>query len=272
MKLNLHIEEPGSDHFLLADSLLCLADSDILGYILYNQKQKKIFCWKIWEIENDSDINTIIDRELTSIPDSFSISLLNYTPRYLAIPSNIIASNKNFNFWELNMGYQNQEKIIENSSWHKDICFMHGLNRIIYDQINHRFSNKEWYPIQAIHFMNPIQKAGKIPIQLIFLYKNVHINVYQNGQILLSKAYPLLNPEDTLWQILNIIHNLHLTTDQIELYVEGLIDTHSAIFSLVDQYFERNPLPELTYQFPISDIELSQPTLVHIDRILSCVS
>ena len=272
MKLNLHIEVPGSDHFLAADTLLCLADSDMLGYILYNQKQKKIYCWKFWEIENDVDVKTIIEQEFRSVPDSFRIALLNYTPRFIAIPSNISASNKNYNFWELNMAYQAQEKIIENSSCHKDICFMHGINRNIYDQMNHRFSDNNWLPIQAIHFMNPIQKAEKIPIQLIFLYKNVHVNVYQNSQIVLSQAYPLLNPEDTLWQLLNIIHNLGLTTEHTELHVEGLIDTHSTIFSLLDQYFERNPLPELTYQFPISDIEISHPTLVHIDRILSCVS
>lgn len=273
LKVNLHIEKSDSDLLLHADTMLCMVDSDTFGYVLYNKSEKNIYKWKVCEYSNLSDFSSILNQEFKAFPDHISVNILNYHPRYQAIPSIFRTENKHLDFWELSTYVEQDEQIIEDVSVDKDICFLHAVHKKIYEEINQRFSKLRWYSLQSIQFMNPIYQSDKVIIQLIFLYKLIHVSVYSKGKILLVKAYPLSNPEDILWYLMNVVTGLGYSNEDVVLYPEGFVDTQSSLFNLLDQYFDRvNFQDQLQYQFPETDLDLSSPTLIHIDRILSCVS
>ena len=270
---NLHIEALEADIYLQADSLLCLLDANTFGYILYSNSKKKIYSLKVWDFENDEDISTILEKELGPENQIISFKILNYSARYQTIPNIFDITNNKKVIWEITNGYDHNEEVLTEISTQNDISFLHSVSKNSFNYINQRFPNINWHSIQSIHFMNNVHNSERLSIRLIFFFKHIHISVAQNEKILIAKSYLLSSPNDLLWELLRIVKLFGYTPEQVILYPEGFIDIKSSLFQLLDQYFERGKSTDtFQYQFPISDIELSHLTLVHIERILSCVS
>ncbi len=270
---NLHIEALETDIYLQADSLLCLLDANTFGYILYSNSKKKIYCLKVWDFEKDEDISTILEKELGPENQIISFKILNYSARYQTIPNIFDITNNKKVIWDITNGYDHNEEVLTDISTQNDIIFLHSVSKNSFNYINQRFPNINWHSIQSIHFINNVHNSERLSIRLIFFFKHIHISVAQNEKILIAKSYLLSSPNDLLWELLRIVKLFGYTPEQVILYPEGFIDIKSSLFQLLDQYFERGKSTDtFQYQFPISDIELSHLTLVHIERILSCVS
>jgi len=272
LKLILHIEENISNAFDLADTLLIQLDDNMLGYLLINQSEKKIFSWKIWQIDSPSELNQFFAQEFMLLNDAVSVKILNYTPRYSAFPADISLKNTRTSFWELSHGMNDKDTLLDYIAEEGTIFFMHAVQNEIYASIEKRFSRNQWISIQHISFLTSKHETNSTSMEICFFNQKTHIVLNQKGKVLFSQAFSYDNPEDLLWHLLNIIHVFGFSANEIVLYPHGLIDTQSSIFDLLNQYFNCiDSKKNHTYQMPTSDITLSAPTIDHIDRILTCV-
>jgi hypothetical protein len=234
-----------------------------------------VSCWKLWDTQKGNEaeaVRKMLD-ELMPFKDASSVQILNYTPRYMAIPGILSAEeNMSSDFWALANGTHHQEKIIANKVIGFDIDFLHSISESIHELILQFFPQSEWRSIQSLNFVSVLPDFERVPIRIIFIQQHVHICVFKDSKIVLSRAYTFTSPEDVLWHILNIVKQLGFSAQEVVLYPEGLIHLDSSVFHLLDQYFDRASLPDQhQFRFSSSDTEYSRPTWIHLDRILTCV-
>lgn len=273
MNSQLHIVSKTTDLSHKPDSLLFQLDDNMLGCFLYDKTEKSVYSWQLWQFENHHDLEKIVAESCKSFDHIRSVSVVNYTPRYMSIPADIKQEKDKISFWEVVHGQNPADKILEYHASVHDMMHLHAVVRKNYECIHQYFPNANWFSIQAASLWNINEMNDDVSIKISFFSTYVYVTLINNKKILLSQVYPYGSPEDILWMLLKLVESFGYVSQHISVYPDGLIDTSSAVYQLLDQYFNMVRLANHhKYIMPESDIPLSALTLDHIDSILTCVS
>ncbi len=275
MKSYFEIKGPSADH--ASDSLwLILQYGDgLIGYILYAPEKYTIIKTQLWEtgenVSDTTDILNVIKKELGEKVYPAKKFLVNYNPGYYALPR-IVYHPEKLNYWiDLMAGTHPAEKIILSESKNNDIINAQSIDINDYTLLNDMYEEIIPFPFQEFaHYKKPQHDNT---IRVSFLYKHIFVTLYINGEIHLNQAYPFETREDVLYLLLNITEHFSLDNETLSFIPEGFIESYSAIYKLLHQYFPNIQLPEnRQYRYPESSPSVSPYILRHIDRIITCVS
>ncbi len=116
-----------------------------------------------------------------------------------------------------------------------------SLSQEMLEVLNDRFGNfKIFHSWTCV--LNRLESRNYLTsVQLIYVqFYNTHFitAIIKNGKLQMIQAFIYENPEDVLYQLLNICTQFELTTNDVQLEVCGLIDPNYKLFRELTNYFK----------------------------------
>ena len=137
--------------------------------------------------------------------------------------------------------------------------------------LNKRFPKGEWWHIQSLLLTK--QAAGAVCVTATVYFNEVQVTVERNGNWLMLQSYSYQTPEDVLYYLLNVMQQLDLSQEETTVYLQGMIDQHSALYDVLYSYILNLQLKdELHYSFPTATDEHPVHLSASLDQLLACVS
>jgi predicted metal-dependent RNase len=137
--------------------------------------------------------------------------------------------------------------------------------------LNKRFPKGEWWHVQSLLLTKTA--AGGVRVTATIRFNEVQLTVEKNGNWLLLQSYNYHTPEDVLYYILNAMQQLDLTQEETTVYLQGMIDQHSALYDVLHLYILNLQLKdELQFSFPAATEEHPVHLSSSLDQVLVCVS
>jgi len=103
----------------------------------------------------------------------------------------------------------------------------------IYQQLNGKFSGARYWH----HYSIALKSTEDNTIRLDFRQSDFSAVVYKNSRMLFAGNFDYSTPSDVLYFLLKIAHSYQLSQQDSSIQVTGLIDTDSALYQELLQYF-----------------------------------
>lgn len=100
-----------------------------------------------------------------------------------------------------------------------------------------------------------------------FKTDEISVLVLNENRLLLAKTYSYSSPDDVLYHLLKVVHQLGLSQKEIKLSLSGLIEKDSAIYRELYKYFINVEFDSLT-----GDVKLAEALKTHPEHYYSSIS
>lgn len=74
-------------------------------------------------------------------------------------------------------------------------------------------------------------------MHIVFYQNDLTLAVFNNAQLQLVQSYDFQTPEDVAYYLLVICRQFSFSPSEVQLYISGLIDEESALFTEINKYF-----------------------------------
>jgi len=185
--------------------------------------------YKTYDILNDSTIEAVLDevRNIGTVVVAASFPESVLTPlgqegelilQQLYNPTQpVVALFDNINEWQVKNHYL--------------------VPKVIHNAFNDKFSNVSYinFFTAALKGHNGVMANDMITIH--FSPNQFSVLVKKSGQLLLAQTYRYQAPLDVVYNLLKIVEEFHLSKEETELIISGLIEENSDLYKEVYQYF-----------------------------------
>lgn len=273
------IESAEAKHVDTATAYLLVQTGDgFIGFASFQPTEKKVNSWVLFELEQDITTSQLEDK-LSNIAASYTwvhtnyqkVVLLQYASLNVLVPAILNSEAGKDQLLQLVHGPQTNHVLVKDIVLQQSVVNHYMVDAGIASLLNHRFPKGEWWHVQSLLLTKTA--AGEARVTATIIFAEVHITIERNGNWLLLQSYSYHTPEDVLYYILNAMQQLDLTQEETTVYLQGMIDQHSALYDVLYLYILNLRLKdELKFSFPPATDEHPVHLSASLDQVLVCVS
>jgi hypothetical protein len=185
---------------------------------------------------------------------SFHEVLLVYEyPQVVITPSSIYKKDDTSLLMHSIQGDPSNSYICADEVKEKELFTVYALPKNTHSWISGKFpSGKYWHHHSlAIKRIGAGSPSGSIHVD--FCPTDFTVLAEKNGKLLLAETFPYNTPDDVLFYLLKLCHQLSLSQQETRISLTGLIDRQSALYKELHQYFLHISFREAIWQMPRED-------------------
>mgnify|MGYP002654581730 CR=1 FL=1 len=255
--------------------LLVQAGDGFIGFAAFRPTEKKLMGWVVYKTEEASKLEEqlgAIAAKHTWVHTNYQkVLLVQYAPTNVLVPAILNNDAGKELLLEQNIGPQQNSVLFRDIVLQQSLVNHYAVDALMAAALNKRFSKGDWWHVQSLLLTK--QAAGGVCVTATIYFNEVQLTVERNGNWLLLQSYSYQTPEDVLYHILNVMQQLDLTQEETTIYLQGMIDQHSALYDVLYSYILHLQLKdELQYSFPAATDEHPVHLSASLDQVLVCVS
>jgi hypothetical protein len=258
--------------------LLVQTGDGFIGFASFLPTEKKVNSWVLFELEQQ--ITAVqLEEKLSAIAAAYTwvhtnyqkVILLQYEPLNVLVPAILNSEAGKEQLLQLVHGSQTNRVLVKDIVLQQSLVNHYTVDADLASLLNKRFPKGEWWHVQSLLLTKTA--AGGTRVTATIRFHEVQLTVEKNGNWLLLQSYNYHTPEDVLYYILNAMQQLDLTQEETTVYLQGMIDQHSALYDVLYSYILNLQLKdELQYSFPAATDEHPVHLSASLDQVLVCVS
>ncbi len=273
------IESDEAKHVDTASAyLLVQTGAGFIGFASFQPTEKKVNSWVVFEL--DQQISAAqLEEKLSAIAAAYTwvhtnyqkVILLQYAPLNVLVPAILNSESGKEQLLQLVHGPQTNRVLVKDIVLQQSLVNHYAVDADLASLLNKRFPKGEWWHVQSLLLTKTA--AGEARVTATIRFNEVQLTVEKNGNWLLLQSYNYHTPEDVLYYILNAMQQLDLTQEETTVYLQGMIDQHSALYDVLHLYILNLQLKdELQFSFPPATEEHPVHLSASLDQVLVCVS
>lgn len=257
--------EPAAQH-LLVQSGECFC-----GFVLYEKEQQNVNAWVLYE--NKTGITDATLQEITQQQEWLthpfqSVTIIDYTKQNALVPSSMFVPGAETTVMDFMTGNPQQTVQLEDRAG--VAVNLYRVSSAAYVGLSKLFTDAQWMHHESLVIDQPATEEANITVEIWF--NTIFLFAEMKGQWLLLQQRTYQTPEDALYHILNCKQQWNMG-DDVTVQLQGMVEEHSALYSLLHQYILNLELKkELQFYYPSNTSDIPNHTKQLIDRILTCVS
>lgn len=273
---SIQLEQEGLEMIDTAGAyLLVQAGDGFTGFAVFRPAEKKLLGWVVYKTET----NGLLEEQLGAIAAKHTwvhtnyqkVLLVQYAATNALVPAILNSDAGKELLLEQVIGPQQNTVLVRDIVLQQSLVNNYTVDATVAGVFNKRFPKGEWWHVQSLLLTK--QAVGGVCVTATIYFNEVQITVERNGNWLLLQSYNYQTPEDVLYHILNVMQQLGLTQDETTVYLQGMIDQHSALYDVLYSYILNLQLKdELQYSFPSATEEHPVHLSASLDQVLVCVS
>lgn len=273
------IESDEAKHVDTASAyLLVQTGAGFIGFASFQPTEKKVNSWAVFELEQQISAAQL-EEKLSAIAAAYTwvhtnyqkVILLQYAPLNVLVPAILNSEAGKEQLLQLVHGPQTNRVLVKDIVLQQSLVNHYSVDADLASLLNKRFPKGEWWHVQSLLLTKTA--AGEARVTATICFNEVQLTVEKNGNWLLLQSYNYHTPEDVLYYILNAMQQLDLTQEETTVYLQGMIDQHSALYDVLHLYILNLQLKdELQFSFPPATEEHPVHLSASLDQVLVCVS
>lgn len=273
------IESADAKHVDTATAyLLVQTGNGFIGFASFQPAEKKVNSWVVFELEQQLSAHQLAEK-LAAIAAEYpwvhtnyqKVILLQYAPLNVLVPAVLNSDGGKEELLGLMHGPQTNRVFVKDIVLQQSLVNHYMVDADIASLLNKRFTKGEWWHVQSLLLTKTASAEARITATIRF--NEVQITVERNGNWLLLQSYNYHTPEDVLYHLLNTMQQFDLTQEETTIYLQGMIDQHSALYDVLYLYILNLRLKdELQFSFPPATEEHPVHLSASLDQVLVCVS
>jgi hypothetical protein len=257
-------------------SLLVQAGDGFIGFSAFDAKQKKVFAWVVYELEQTNSA-TICNDKIISITQAHPWILKNYerailvqhTSKNVLVPSSFHQEHNKEDLFQLMYGGHHEDLYVKDVVLQQSLVNHYAVNGALAVVLNQHFTKGQWWHVHSLLLTKQASQESKATATIWF--QELHLTIEHQGKWLLLQSYNYHTPEDVLYYILNAIQQLDLNLANTKVLLQGMVDQKSALYDVLYAYIEKLQLnSKMQFEFPASDYPIY--LTASLDQLLVCVS
>lgn len=257
-------------------SLLVQSAEGFLGFAAFDEKQKKVFAWVVYEQEHtgsailcNEKLKSIIEAHPWIAKNYAKAILANHTPKNILVPTSFHQEQHKEELFELMYGKEQDDLYVKDMVFQQSLVNHYAVNGALAVVLNQHFTKGQWWHVQSLLLTKNASQEARVTATIWF--NELHLTVENQGKWLLLQTYRYHTPEDVLYYILNAMQQLGLSTEETPVLLQGMIDQKSALYDVLYSYIINLQLKkDLQFEFPVSDYPVY--LTASLDQLLACVS
>ncbi len=273
------IESPEANQVDTATAnLLVQTGNGFIGFASFQPGEKKLNSWVVFELDQQLS-PAQFEEKLSAIAANYQwvhtnyqkVILLQYAPVNVLVPAILNSDAGKDELLQLVHGPQTNRVLVKDIVLQQSLVNHYAVDAAIAGILNRRFPKGEWWHEQSLLLTKTASAEARITATIRF--NEVQLTVERNGKWLLLQTYNYHTPEDVLYYILNTMQQLDLTQEETTVYLQGMIDQHSALYDVLYLYILNLRLKdELQFSFPPATEGHPVHLSASLDQVLVCVS
>ena len=263
------IESPEANQVDTATAnLLVQTGNGFIGFASFQPGEKKVNSWVVFELDQQLSAAQFEEKISTNYQ---KVILLQYAPVNVLVPAILNSDAGKNELLQLVHGPQTNRVLVKDIVLQQSLVNHYAVDADIAAILNKRFPKGEWWHEQSLLLTKTASAEARITATIRF--NEVQLTVERNGNWLLLQTYNYHTPEDVLYYILNTLQQFDLTQEETTVYLQGMIDQHSALYDVLYLYiFNLRLKDELQFSFPPATEEHPVHLSASLDQVLVCVS
>jgi hypothetical protein len=255
--------------------LLVQAGDGFTGFAVFRPTEKKLMGWVVYKTEAgislEEQLGAIAAKHTWVHTNYQKVLLVQYAATNALVPAVLNSEAGKELLLEQVIGPQQNTVLVRDIVLQQSLVNNYTVDATVAAVLNKRFPKGEWWHIQSLLLTK--QAAGAVCVTATVYFNEVQITVERNGNWLLLQSYSYQTPEDVLYYLLNVMQQLDLSQEETTVYLQGMIDQHSALYDVLYSYILNLQLKdELHYSFPTATDEHPVHLSASLDQLLACVS
>lgn len=255
--------------------LLVQAGAGFVGFAAFRPTEKKVMGWLVYKYEPgislEEQLGAIAAKHAWVHTNYQKVLLVQYAANNVLVPAVLNSDAGKELFLEQVIGPQQNTVLVRDIVLQQSLVNHYTVDATVASVLNKRFPKGEWWHLQSLLLTK--QAAGGVRVTATVYFNEVQVTVERNGNWLLLQSYNYQTPEDVLYYILNVMQQLNLSQEETTVYLQGMIDQHSALYDVLYSYILNLQLKdELQYSFPAAGNEHPVHLSASLDQLLACVS
>ncbi len=166
---------------------------------------------------------------------------------------------------------------VKKSSLKSDFLYKHNLHNIfrIPGSIQECLHVKFPYAAQSHQYSLLVnrQTNGEDALFVVFYTNSLTMMLWKGGRLQVIQNFEYFSPEDTAYHLLNVCKSFDMQPNKVILYISGLIDEKSNLYSSMYKYFLHMEFDKLPVDFTYGEEIKDHPVhyFSHLFFLASCV-
>lgn len=255
--------------------LLVQAGDGFMGFAAFRTAEKKLLAWVVYKTEPgislQDQLGAMAAKHTWVHTNYKKVLLVQYAAVNALVPAALNSDNGKELLLEQVIGPQQNSLLLRDIVLQQNLVNNYTVEVELADALNKRFPKADWWHVQSLLLAR--QAVGGTCVTATIYFNEVQLTVERNGNWLLLQTYHYQTPEDVLYYLLNAMQQLDLSQEETTVYLQGMIDQHSALYDVLYSYILNLQLKdELTYSFPTATDEHPVHLSASLDQVLACVS
>lgn len=273
------IESPDAKQVDTATAyLLVQTGNGFIGFASFQPGEKKVNSWVLFKVDEQLTAAQF-EEKLSAIAANYAwvhtnyqkVILLQYASVNVLVPAMLNSDAGKDELLQLVHGPQTNRVLVKDIVLQQSLVNHYAVDADIASILNKRFTKGEWWHVQSLLLTKTASAEARITATIHF--NEVQITVERNGKWLLLQSYHYHTPEDVLYYLLNTMQQFDLSQEETTVYLQGMIDQHSALYDVLYLYILNLRLKdELQFSFPPVTEEHPVHLSASLDQVLVCVS
>lgn len=237
MKPSLHIKV-GEEIVPSQVIMLMIAGENQFNYALLNHLSKEIveFGYFISEQFNDEEWSVFFGQHEIFAERYFQVAIAFNVMDSLLIPEGFYSSDDAS--LQLNTVYGNdiESNLVTELLAEQNLYNIYRLPVSLHSVISRQFSNAKFWNLNTV-FLKSFYEKEQSGMLIDFRKNEFSLLVMEKSKLQLARVFEYSSPEDVMYYLLKVCHQLDLKQESIKIVLSGLIEKDSAIYRELYKYF-----------------------------------
>lgn len=226
--------------------LLIEISGQAFNYIVFTRSPDQLFLLRQYRIYTTSDKTTrdVLEEIVSGDPvlqqyAHKAIVVYNFAEANI-FPSSVFDASIKVPASRLVHGDTENHFVFDEPVRDHDLHIVYLIHKDLHSLFREKFSGSQYWHLYTMILLSSAQRGINEPTyaRVIFYNDKFVTAVFKDEKLLLLQTYNYQTPEDVAYQLLLMCKQFGIGQQELALYISGLIDTQSALYTELMKYFQ----------------------------------
>ncbi len=216
---------------LLSDKMIGFSITNKQGNSLYQLAYCSVNEWTDEELDCFFSAYPVLEEEYYQVLISYSFR------RQLIVPASSYRKNDGGLLISTLLGNSGSVSVVSEAIPEWQLYNVYAVPDIVHDRLRRQFPKATFRHQQSLELRNTNAGIEQGCLQVDFATDDFSVLAVSQSKLLFSGSCEYSSPADVLYYLLRVCHQFSLSQQDVQLQLSGLIDSNSALYKELYQYF-----------------------------------
>lgn len=226
--------------------LLIEISGQAFNYILYTRTPDQLYLLRQYRIYTSGDktnrdiLEEIIAGDSVLQKYASQAAIVYNFPESTIFPAELYSKEVKDPAISLLYGSIDHQYVFEEAVKEKEMYNVYLITRDLHSLLQDKFKGSQYWHLYSLLLQWPTSEEKEVPnaTRIVFYNDKFIAAVYRQGALQLIQTFAYQTPEDAAYYLLLICKQLRISQHEMTLFISGLIDSQSALYTELLKYFD----------------------------------